>query len=60
MKQLLTAGFQFDQLLSMTKTRGLSALELQLRTVFLGQMAGHTRSRDMVDRTVMATRYTHY
>ena len=56
MKQLLTAGFQFDQLLSMTKTRGLSALELQLRTVFLGQMAGHTRSRDMVDRTVMATR----
>ena len=39
-QQLLNAGFQFDQLLEMSKVRGVGQLELQVRTAFLGQMAG--------------------
>ena len=50
----MTSGFQFDQLLAMYQTRGLSVLELQVRTAFLGQMAG--QSRQVVDNMVRATR----
>ena len=50
----MTSGFQCDQLLAMYKTRGLSVLELQVRTAFLGQMAG--QSRQVVDNMVRATR----
>ena len=50
----MTSGFQVDQLLAMYKTRGLSVLELQVRTAFLGQMAG--QSRRVVDNMVTATR----
>ena len=50
----MTSGFQFDQLLTMNKTRGLNVLELQVRTAFLGQMAG--QSRQVVDNMVRATR----
>ena len=39
-QQLLEAGFQFDQLLEIAKQRGIGNLELQVRTAFLGQMAG--------------------
>ena len=50
----MTSGFQFDQLLTMYKTRGLNVLELQVRTAFLGQMEG--QSRQVVDNMVRATR----
>ena len=39
-QQLVTAGFQFDQLLEMSKQRGVDNVELQVRTAFLSQMAG--------------------
>ena len=40
---LISAGFHFDQLLDMVKIRGIGDLELQLRTAFLGMMAGQSR-----------------
>ena len=33
-QQLVTSGFQFDQLLTMYKTRGLNVLELQVGIKF--------------------------
>ena len=51
---LVSAGFQFDKLLDMVKSRGIGDLELQIRTAFLGMMAG--QSRQVVDQTVLATR----
>ena len=39
-QQLVEVGFQFDQLLEIAKLRGIGNLELQVRTAFLGQMAG--------------------
>ena len=51
---LISAGFSFDQLLDMVKARGIGDLELQLRTAFLGMMAG--QSRQVVDQTILATR----
>jgi len=51
---LISAGFHFDQLLDMVKIRGIGDLELQLRTAFLGMMAG--QSRQVVDQTILATR----
>ena len=33
MKQLVAAGFQLDQLLTMSQTRGLAQLELQVLDV---------------------------
>ena len=39
-QQLVQVGFQFDQLLEIAKQRGIANLELQVRTAFLGQMAG--------------------
>ena len=38
----------------MVKIRGIGDLELQLRTAFLGMMAG--QSRQVVDQTILATR----
>ena len=51
---LISAGFHFDQLLDMVKIRGIGDIELQLRTAFLGMMAG--QSRQVVDQTILATR----
>ena len=39
-QQLVEVGFQFEQLLEIAKQRGIANLELQVRTAFLGQMAG--------------------
>ena len=51
---LIASGFQFEQLLTMAKTRGLRVLELELRTGFLKQMSG--QSRTVMDRSVLGTR----
>ena len=39
-QQLVEVGFQFEQLLEIARQRGVGNLELQVRTAFLGQMAG--------------------
>lgn len=51
---LVASGFQFEQLMLLVQNKGLGVLELELRTGFLKQMSG--LSRTLVDRSVMGTR----
>jgi len=53
-RMLVSSGFDFDRLLTLVKERGVADLELTLRTVFLGKMAGQTRA--VVDQTIRTTR----
>ena len=71
-QQLVEVGFQFDGLLEIAKQRGIGNLELQVRTAFLGQMAGEIfdynyyslqlssvfpgQTRKVVDQSILATR----
>jgi len=41
---LIDAGFDFDELLEMANSRGLSNMELNLRTILMQKMAGQSRS----------------
>jgi len=53
-RMLVSSGFDFDRLLTLVLERGVADLELTLRTVFLGKMAGQTRA--VVDQTIRTTR----
>jgi len=53
-RNLIEAGFAFEEILELAKTRGLSATELELRSVLLRRMAG--QSRTIIDTAIQSTK----